>query len=81
MLQIRSRSFPAATLADEAARRRWLGVAFSIVIRTKFLDDLLDWAVASGVRGFCRPLPDHSGIRSCVPRLDSHQRHPAPDEV
>ncbi|MFG1650330.1 class I SAM-dependent methyltransferase [Micromonospora sp. NPDC049275] len=36
--------------ADEAARRRWLGVAFSIVIRTKFLDDLLDKAVGSGVR-------------------------------
>lgn len=35
---------------DEAARRRRLGVAFSIVIRTKFLDDLLDRAVASGVR-------------------------------
>ncbi|MGV9427659.1 class I SAM-dependent methyltransferase [Streptomyces sp. NPDC003656] len=36
--------------ADEAARRRRLGVAFSIVIRTKFLDDLLRDAVASGVR-------------------------------
>ncbi|MEU6284258.1 SAM-dependent methyltransferase [Streptomyces sp. NPDC047028] len=35
---------------DEAARRRWLGVAFSIVIRTKFLDDLLEQASASGVR-------------------------------
>ncbi|MFG2077046.1 SAM-dependent methyltransferase [Nonomuraea maritima] len=36
--------------ADEASRRRWFGVAFSIVIRTKFLDDLLERAVASGVR-------------------------------
>lgn len=36
--------------ADEAARRRRLGVAFSIVIRTKFLDDLLDRAVGSSVR-------------------------------
>ncbi|MEW2132811.1 class I SAM-dependent methyltransferase [Streptomyces sp. NPDC005435] len=36
--------------ADEAARRRRLGVAFSIVIRTKFLDDLLREASASGVR-------------------------------
>ncbi|MFJ5643909.1 class I SAM-dependent methyltransferase [Streptomyces sp. NPDC093223] len=35
---------------DEAARRRRLGVAFSIVIRTKFLDDLLERASASGVR-------------------------------
>ncbi|WP_042377509.1 class I SAM-dependent methyltransferase [Streptacidiphilus melanogenes] len=35
---------------DEAARLRWLGVAFSIVIRTKFLDDLLRRASASGVR-------------------------------
>ncbi|MEU9386143.1 SAM-dependent methyltransferase, partial [Streptomyces sp. NPDC048279] len=35
---------------DEAARRRRLGVAFSIVIRTKFLDDLLREASASGVR-------------------------------
>ncbi|MFC1414890.1 class I SAM-dependent methyltransferase [Streptacidiphilus sp. N1-12] len=35
---------------DEAARRRWLGVAFSIIIRTKFLDDLLDQAAAAGVR-------------------------------
>ncbi|MEV6117645.1 SAM-dependent methyltransferase [Streptomyces sp. NPDC052109] len=35
---------------DEAARRRRLGVAFSIVIRTKFLDDLLQQASASGVR-------------------------------
>ncbi|MBP2704197.1 class I SAM-dependent methyltransferase [Microbispora sp. RL4-1S] len=41
---------PPSPHADEAARRRWLGVAFSIVIRTKFLDDLLDQAVASGVR-------------------------------
>ncbi|MFK0175172.1 class I SAM-dependent methyltransferase [Streptomyces xanthochromogenes] len=36
--------------ADEAARRRRLAVAFSIVIRTKFLDDLLQQAAASGVR-------------------------------
>ncbi|MDV7220824.1 class I SAM-dependent methyltransferase [Streptomyces prunicolor] len=35
---------------DEAARRRRLAVAFSIVIRTKFLDDLLQQAAASGVR-------------------------------
>ncbi|MFB0633063.1 class I SAM-dependent methyltransferase [Streptomyces sp. AB3(2024)] len=41
---------PPPPRADEAARRRWLGVAISIVIRTKFLDDLLDRAVASGVR-------------------------------
>ncbi|MEU6540511.1 class I SAM-dependent methyltransferase [Streptomyces sp. NPDC047000] len=41
---------PSPPPADEAARRRRRGVAFSIVIRTKFLDDLLDGAVASGVR-------------------------------
>ncbi|NDZ78780.1 class I SAM-dependent methyltransferase [Streptomyces sp. SID10853] len=41
---------PSLPSADEAARRRRLGVAFSIVIRTKFLDDLLDRAVTSGVR-------------------------------
>ncbi|MFF7144546.1 class I SAM-dependent methyltransferase [Streptomyces nodosus] len=35
---------------DEAARRRRRGVAFSIVIRTKFLDELLQQASASGVR-------------------------------
>lgn len=35
---------------DEAARRRRMGVAFSIVIRTRFLDDLLLQACASGVR-------------------------------
>ncbi|WP_328335691.1 MULTISPECIES: class I SAM-dependent methyltransferase [unclassified Streptomyces] len=35
---------------DEAARRRRLAVSFSIVIRTKFLDDLLRRASASGVR-------------------------------
>ncbi|MEU5045375.1 class I SAM-dependent methyltransferase [Streptomyces griseorubiginosus] len=35
---------------DEAARRRRLAVSFSIVIRTKFLDDLLHEACASGVR-------------------------------
>ncbi|WP_229865180.1 class I SAM-dependent methyltransferase [Streptomyces naganishii] len=35
---------------DEGARRRRLAVAFSIVIRTKFLDDLLRQASASGIR-------------------------------
>ncbi|MFK4148920.1 class I SAM-dependent methyltransferase [Streptomyces sp. NPDC004065] len=35
---------------DEAARRRRLAVSFSIVIRTRFLDDLLRQATASGVR-------------------------------
>ncbi|MEY9964595.1 methyltransferase (TIGR00027 family) [Streptacidiphilus sp. MAP12-16] len=35
---------------DQEARRRWLGVAFSIVIRTRFLDDLLADAVAAGCR-------------------------------
>ncbi|MEV5600711.1 class I SAM-dependent methyltransferase [Streptomyces sp. NPDC052299] len=35
---------------DEAARRRRLAVSISIVIRTKFLDDLLRRASASGVR-------------------------------
>ncbi|WP_405742603.1 class I SAM-dependent methyltransferase [Streptomyces sp. NBC_00028] len=35
---------------DEAARRRRLAVSFSIVIRTRFLDDLLRQAAASGVR-------------------------------
>lgn len=35
---------------DEAARRRRLAVSLSIVIRTKFLDDLLQQASASGVR-------------------------------
>ncbi|MEU2021314.1 class I SAM-dependent methyltransferase [Streptomyces sp. NPDC016469] len=35
---------------DEAARRRRLAVSFSIVIRTKFLDDLLQQASACGVR-------------------------------
>ncbi|MFH8658571.1 class I SAM-dependent methyltransferase [Streptomyces afghaniensis] len=35
---------------DEAAQRRRLAVSFSIVIRTKFLDDLLQQASASGVR-------------------------------
>ncbi|MFJ4191022.1 class I SAM-dependent methyltransferase [Kitasatospora sp. NPDC089509] len=35
---------------DEAAHRRRLAVSFSIVIRTKFLDDLLEQACASGVR-------------------------------
>ena len=36
--------------SDEASRRRWLGVAYSIVVRTKFLDDLLEQASAAGVR-------------------------------
>ncbi|AXL92837.1 SAM-dependent methyltransferase [Streptomyces sp. CB09001] len=35
---------------DEAARRRRLAVSHSIVIRTKFLDDLLRQASASGIR-------------------------------
>ncbi|MEV8564606.1 class I SAM-dependent methyltransferase [Streptomyces sp. NPDC051322] len=35
---------------DEAARRYRLGVAFSIVVRTKFLDDLLKEASAAGIR-------------------------------
>lgn len=35
---------------DEESRRRWLGVAYSIVVRTKFLDDLLIQATAHGVR-------------------------------
>ncbi|GAA1269578.1 class I SAM-dependent methyltransferase [Streptomyces aureus] len=35
---------------DEASQRRKLGVAFSIIIRTKFLDDLLEQASAAGVR-------------------------------
>ncbi|POX55286.1 SAM-dependent methyltransferase [Streptomyces sp. Ru71] len=35
---------------DEAARHRRLAVSFSIVIRTKFLDDVLQQASASGVR-------------------------------
>ncbi|MEU6378878.1 class I SAM-dependent methyltransferase [Streptomyces sp. NPDC046909] len=35
---------------DEGARRRRLAVSFSIVIRTKFLDDLLERASASGIR-------------------------------
>ncbi len=35
---------------DQAAQRRRMAVAFSIVIRTKFLDDLLWEASASGVR-------------------------------
>jgi methyltransferase (TIGR00027 family) len=42
---------PSPTLPDdESARRRRLAVSFSIVIRTKFLDDLLQQASASGVR-------------------------------
>ncbi|MFD5461603.1 class I SAM-dependent methyltransferase [Kitasatospora sp. NPDC127059] len=36
--------------ADEAAHRRRLAVSYSIVIRTKFLDDLVREASASGVR-------------------------------
>ncbi|MCQ9132243.1 class I SAM-dependent methyltransferase [Streptomyces hilarionis] len=35
---------------DEAARRRRKAVSFSIVIRTKFLDDLVRQAAASGIR-------------------------------
>lgn len=35
---------------DEAARRRRSAVAVSIVVRTRFLDDLLEQASASGVR-------------------------------
>ncbi|MBO1416414.1 SAM-dependent methyltransferase, partial [Streptomyces sp. FH025] len=35
---------------DEAARRRRLAVSLSIVIRTRFLDDLLRQACASGIR-------------------------------
>ncbi|MEU9916296.1 class I SAM-dependent methyltransferase [Streptomyces sp. NPDC051001] len=35
---------------DEATRRRRLAVSFSIVVRTRFLDDLLQQASASGVR-------------------------------
>ncbi len=35
---------------DESARLRRLAVSYSIVIRTKFLDDLLRRAVASGIR-------------------------------
>ena len=35
---------------DEASQQRWLGVAFSIIVRTKFLDDLLEQASAAGVR-------------------------------
>ncbi|MBK3630203.1 class I SAM-dependent methyltransferase [Streptomyces sp. MBT49] len=35
---------------DEAARRRRRGVAFSVVVRTRFLDDLLRQACASGIR-------------------------------
>ena len=43
-------SSPLPQRGDEAARRRWLGVAFSIIIRTRFLDDLLERAAAAGVR-------------------------------
>ncbi|SEE44167.1 methyltransferase, TIGR00027 family [Streptomyces sp. 2131.1] len=42
-------SSPSVT-GDEIARRRRLAVSFSIVIRTKFLDDLLQQASESGVR-------------------------------
>ncbi|CAL9674637.1 class I SAM-dependent methyltransferase [Streptomyces sp. enrichment culture] len=41
---------PPRTRDDEAARRRRLGLAFSIVVRTKFLDDLLQQASAAGIR-------------------------------
>jgi len=41
---------PQPDRGDEVARRRWLGVAISIIIRTKFLDDLLDEAAEAGVR-------------------------------
>ncbi|MFG2147180.1 class I SAM-dependent methyltransferase [Streptomyces sp. NPDC048696] len=37
-------------LPDEAAELRRLAVSFSIVVRTKFLDDVLQQASASGVR-------------------------------
>ncbi|MGW0410498.1 class I SAM-dependent methyltransferase [Streptomyces collinus] len=43
-------SSPPPPQGDEAARRRRLAVAFSIVIRTKYLDDLLHRACASGIR-------------------------------
>ncbi|MET8586713.1 SAM-dependent methyltransferase [Streptomyces collinus] len=43
-------SSPPPPEGDEAARRRRLAVAFSIVVRTKFLDDLLRQASASGIR-------------------------------
>ncbi|MFI6874540.1 class I SAM-dependent methyltransferase [Streptomyces sp. NPDC050400] len=43
-------SSPPPQPGDEVERRRRLGVATSIVIRTKFLDDLLRQAAASGVR-------------------------------
>ncbi|MFD7710164.1 class I SAM-dependent methyltransferase [Streptomyces sp. NPDC059785] len=41
---------PPARSEEEAARRRRLAVSVSIVVRTKFLDDLLREASASGVR-------------------------------
>ncbi|WP_157537392.1 class I SAM-dependent methyltransferase [Kitasatospora azatica] len=41
---------PEAEDEEEAARGRRLAVSFSIVIRTKFLDDLLQQACASGIR-------------------------------
>ncbi|MFD9590743.1 class I SAM-dependent methyltransferase [Streptomyces sp. NPDC059980] len=36
--------------ADEAARRRWGGIGLSIVVRTRFLDELLGDAAAAGCR-------------------------------
>ncbi|MEU5736534.1 class I SAM-dependent methyltransferase [Streptomyces tendae] len=41
---------PSPPPEDEAERRRRQGVAFSIVVRTKFLDELLRHASASGIR-------------------------------
>jgi len=41
---------PSTVQRDEAARRRWGGVAVSIVIRTRFLDDLLTEAAGAGCR-------------------------------
>ena len=46
----RGPSAPQPERGDETSRRRWLGVALSIIIRTRFLDDLLDSAAAAGVR-------------------------------
>ncbi|MFJ9690690.1 class I SAM-dependent methyltransferase [Kitasatospora sp. NPDC101183] len=43
-------SSPAPLPDEEGARLRRLAVAISIVIRTRFLDDLLDEACAAGVR-------------------------------
>ncbi|QMU74171.1 SAM-dependent methyltransferase [Streptacidiphilus sp. P02-A3a] len=41
---------PGAAARDEARQRRWGGVALSIVIRTRFLDDLLTRAAEAGCR-------------------------------